>query len=113
MWDERDIQSYKWLSILMSLMWSQRFLNIFCAIIFVFFLPANDIASLFFLHSWSSMMLYTLKRCVFILSKQQVLGVKRRQVSIGSGSKSRDKIVIVEEVTIQSVFDALDKVLKC
>ncbi|KAK9991256.1 hypothetical protein SO802_026241, partial [Lithocarpus litseifolius] len=26
-----------------------------------------------------------------------VLGVKRRQVSVGSGSKSRDKVVIVEE----------------
>ncbi|XP_059624438.1 uncharacterized protein LOC132267317 isoform X1 [Cornus florida] len=42
----------------------------------------------------------------------QVIGVKRRQVSIGSGSKSRDKIVIVEEVTLQSVFDALDRVSK-
>ncbi|KAE7998292.1 hypothetical protein FH972_002851 [Carpinus fangiana] len=41
-----------------------------------------------------------------------VLGVKRRQVSIGSGSKSRDKVVIVEEVTIQTVFNALDKVSK-
>ncbi|BBH05544.1 Protein of unknown function D [Prunus dulcis] len=30
-----------------------------------------------------------------------VLGVKRRQVSIGSGSKSRDKVVIVEEMTLQ------------
>ncbi|GKV17217.1 hypothetical protein SLE2022_292010 [Rubroshorea leprosula] len=42
-----------------------------------------------------------------------VLGVKRRQVSIGAGSKSRDKVVIVEEVVLQSVFDALDKVSKC
>ncbi|KAK6922852.1 Protein of unknown function DUF167 [Dillenia turbinata] len=41
-----------------------------------------------------------------------VIGVKRRQVSIGSGSKSRDKVVIVEEVTLQSVFDALDKAFK-
>ncbi|KAA8546979.1 hypothetical protein F0562_003408 [Nyssa sinensis] len=41
-----------------------------------------------------------------------VVGVKRRQVSIGSGSKSRDKIVIVEEVSLQSVFDALDRVSK-
>ncbi|KAK2968040.1 hypothetical protein RJ640_003774 [Escallonia rubra] len=41
-----------------------------------------------------------------------VIGVKRRQVSIGSGSKSRDKIVIVEEVTLQGVFDALDRVFK-
>ncbi|PON43473.1 hypothetical protein TorRG33x02_333670, partial [Trema orientale] len=41
-----------------------------------------------------------------------VLGVKRRQVSIGSGSKSRDKVVIVEEVTLQYVYNALDKVLK-
>lgn len=43
----------------------------------------------------------------------QVLGVKRRQVSIGAGSKSRDKVVIVEEVALQSAFDALDKVSKC
>ncbi|XVF61856.1 hypothetical protein PTKIN_Ptkin08bG0167700 [Pterospermum kingtungense] len=42
-----------------------------------------------------------------------VLGVKRRQVSIGSGSKSRDKVVIVEEITLQSAFDALTKVSKC
>ncbi|PSR92816.1 UPF0235 protein like [Actinidia chinensis var. chinensis] len=42
-----------------------------------------------------------------------VIGVKRRQVSIGSGSKSRDKVVIVEEVTLQVVFDALDRVCKC
>ncbi|KAF8018605.1 hypothetical protein BT93_H3486 [Corymbia citriodora subsp. variegata] len=41
-----------------------------------------------------------------------VLGVKRRQVSIGSGSKSRDKVVIVEEVTVKSVFDALAKASK-
>ncbi|CDP04779.1 unnamed protein product [Coffea canephora] len=41
-----------------------------------------------------------------------VVGVKRRQVSIGSGLKSRDKVVVVEEVTLQGVFDALDKVLK-
>ncbi|KAL6993040.1 hypothetical protein U1Q18_011158 [Sarracenia purpurea var. burkii] len=42
-----------------------------------------------------------------------VIGVKKRQVSIGSGSKSRDKVVIVEEVTLQSVFDGLDRVCKC
>uniref|UniRef100_A0A9I9DSR4 Uncharacterized protein n=1 Tax=Cucumis melo TaxID=3656 RepID=A0A9I9DSR4_CUCME len=42
-----------------------------------------------------------------------VLGVKRRQVSIGSGSKSRGKVVIVEEVSLQSVFDALNKALTC
>ena len=41
-----------------------------------------------------------------------MVGVKRRQVSIGSGLKSRDKVVVVEEVTLQGVFDALDKVLK-
>ncbi|XP_028798268.1 UPF0235 protein C15orf40 homolog [Neltuma alba] len=41
-----------------------------------------------------------------------VLGVKRRQVSIGTGSKSRDKTVIVEDVAVQYVFDALDKVSK-
>ncbi|KAM5577592.1 hypothetical protein ABKV19_008104 [Rosa sericea] len=42
-----------------------------------------------------------------------VLGVKRRQLSIGCGSKSRDKVVIVEEMTLQSVFDILDKASKC
>ncbi|KAI3451493.1 hypothetical protein Pfo_008158 [Paulownia fortunei] len=41
-----------------------------------------------------------------------VIGVKRRQISIGSGSKSRDKVVIIEDVTLQSVFDALNGVLK-
>ncbi|XP_020420746.1 UPF0235 protein C15orf40 homolog isoform X1 [Prunus persica] len=41
-----------------------------------------------------------------------VLGVKRRQVSIGSGSKSRDKVVIVEEMTLRSVFDILHKASK-
>ncbi|CAH9120248.1 unnamed protein product [Cuscuta europaea] len=41
-----------------------------------------------------------------------VLGVKRRQVCIRSGSKCRDKVVIVEEVDIQTVFDALDRALK-
>ncbi|CAI9763428.1 unnamed protein product [Fraxinus pennsylvanica] len=41
-----------------------------------------------------------------------VIGVKRRQVSIGSGSKSRDKVVIVEGINLQSVFDALDGVIK-
>lgn len=40
------------------------------------------------------------------------MGVKRRQVSIGSGSKSRDKVVIVEGTNLQSVFDALDGVIK-
>ncbi|OAY78421.1 UPF0235 protein [Ananas comosus] len=38
-----------------------------------------------------------------------VLGVKKRQVSIGSGSKSREKVVLVEDATLQSVFDALNK----
>lgn len=41
-----------------------------------------------------------------------VVGVKKRQVSIGSGSKSRDKVIIVEDVTLQNVFDSLNKVLK-
>ncbi|XP_015068279.1 UPF0235 protein C15orf40 homolog [Solanum pennellii] len=41
-----------------------------------------------------------------------VVGVKKRQVSIGSGSKSRDKVIIVEDATLQSVFDGLNKVLK-
>ncbi|KAL6005507.1 hypothetical protein ACLOJK_006074 [Asimina triloba] len=43
----------------------------------------------------------------------EVIGVKRRQVSIGSGSKSRDKVVLVEEVSLQSVFDALKKACQC
>lgn len=42
-----------------------------------------------------------------------VVGVKKRQVSLGSGSKSRDKVVIVEDVSLQSVFDALNKSVKC
>lgn len=43
---------------------------------------------------------------------KQVLGVKRRQVSLGSGSKSRDKVVIVEDMTQQSVFQALSEASK-
>ncbi|XP_074576853.1 uncharacterized protein LOC141833335 [Curcuma longa] len=42
-----------------------------------------------------------------------VLGVKKRQVSIGSGSKSREKVVLVQEVTLQNVLDALNKAWKC
>ncbi|XP_008785792.1 UPF0235 protein C15orf40 homolog [Phoenix dactylifera] len=42
-----------------------------------------------------------------------VLGVKKRQVSIGSGSKSREKVVIVQDTNLQNVFDALNKVCKC
>ncbi|KQJ85414.1 UPF0235 protein C15orf40 homolog [Brachypodium distachyon] len=38
-----------------------------------------------------------------------VLGVKKREVSIGSGSKSREKVVLVQEATLQGVFDALKK----
>lgn len=41
-----------------------------------------------------------------------VLGVKRRQVSIGSGSKSRDKVVVVEDVTLETVFETLDRISK-
>ncbi|XP_073003920.1 uncharacterized protein [Typha latifolia] len=37
-----------------------------------------------------------------------VLGVKKRQVSIGSGSKSREKVVLVQDATLQNVFDALN-----
>lgn len=43
---------------------------------------------------------------------KQVIGVKKRQISIGSGSKSRDKVVIIEDITVQSVCDALNKALK-
>lgn len=38
--------------------------------------------------------------------------MKRRQVSLGAGSKSRDKVVVVEEVTLQNVYNALDKASK-
>ncbi|XP_018677347.2 uncharacterized protein LOC103974337 isoform X1 [Musa acuminata AAA Group] len=47
------------------------------------------------------------------LSTMQLLGVKKRQVSIGSGSKSRDKVVLVQDATLQSVFEALNKACKC
>eukprot|EP00252_Welwitschia_mirabilis_P009835 TRINITY_DN2270_c0_g1_i1.p1 TRINITY_DN2270_c0_g1~~TRINITY_DN2270_c0_g1_i1.p1 ORF type:complete len:123 (-),score=20.08 TRINITY_DN2270_c0_g1_i1:401-769(-) len=36
-----------------------------------------------------------------------VLGVKRRQLSIGSGSKSREKTLLVEDTSLQHVYDAL------
>ncbi|KAL9263139.1 UPF0235 protein C15orf40-like protein [Drosera capensis] len=42
-----------------------------------------------------------------------VVGVKRRQISLGSGSKSREKVVIVENITLQGVSDALGKALGC
>ncbi|KAL5214074.1 hypothetical protein ABZP36_003226 [Zizania latifolia] len=38
-----------------------------------------------------------------------VLGIKKREVSIGSGSKSREKVVLVQDATLQGVFDALKK----
>ncbi|RZS22967.1 hypothetical protein BHM03_00055814 [Ensete ventricosum] len=41
-----------------------------------------------------------------------LLGVKKRQVSIGSGSKSRDKVVLVQDATLQSVSEALNKACK-
>ncbi|PUZ49611.1 hypothetical protein GQ55_7G340100 [Panicum hallii var. hallii] len=42
-----------------------------------------------------------------------VLGVKRREVSIGSGSKSREKVVLVQDATLQRVYDALKKSCNC
>ncbi|XP_010911951.1 uncharacterized protein [Elaeis guineensis] len=42
-----------------------------------------------------------------------VLGVKKRQVSIGSGSKSREKVVLVQDINLQNVFDALNQVCTC
>jgi uncharacterized protein YggU (UPF0235/DUF167 family) len=39
----------------------------------------------------------------------QVLGVKKREVSIGSGSKSREKVVLVQDATLGGVFEALKK----
>ncbi|CAA6660516.1 unnamed protein product [Spirodela intermedia] len=41
-----------------------------------------------------------------------LLGVKRRQLSIGSGSKSREKVVLVEDLSLQTVFDSLNKALQ-
>ncbi|XP_071716705.1 uncharacterized protein [Rutidosis leptorrhynchoides] len=38
-----------------------------------------------------------------------VIGVKKRQVSLGAGSKSRDKVLIVEGVSLETVYNALDK----
>ncbi|VAH54792.1 unnamed protein product [Triticum turgidum subsp. durum] len=38
-----------------------------------------------------------------------VLGVKKREVSIGSGSKSREKVVLVQDATLKGVFEALNK----
>ncbi|KAI3780410.1 hypothetical protein L2E82_10391 [Cichorium intybus] len=40
-----------------------------------------------------------------------VIGVKKRQVSLGAGSKSRDKILIIEGVSLEFVYNALDRVL--
>ncbi|KAG2575851.1 UPF0235 protein C15orf40 homolog isoform X1 [Panicum virgatum] len=42
-----------------------------------------------------------------------VLGVKKREVSIGSGSKSREKVVLVQDATLQGVYDALNKSCNC
>jgi uncharacterized protein YggU (UPF0235/DUF167 family) len=39
--------------------------------------------------------------------------VKRREVSIGSGSKSREKVVLVQDATLQRVYDALKKSCNC
>uniref|UniRef100_A0ACD5Y3B7 Uncharacterized protein n=1 Tax=Avena sativa TaxID=4498 RepID=A0ACD5Y3B7_AVESA len=38
-----------------------------------------------------------------------VLGVKKREVSISSGSKSREKVVLVQDATLGGVFEALKK----
>ncbi|MFS8023632.1 putative YggU-like superfamily protein [Helianthus anomalus] len=40
-----------------------------------------------------------------------VIGVKKRQVSLGAGSKSRDKVLIVEGVSLEAVYNALDRVI--
>ncbi|KAL6651737.1 hypothetical protein ACP70R_010662 [Stipagrostis hirtigluma subsp. patula] len=42
-----------------------------------------------------------------------VLGVKKREVSIGSGSKSREKVILVQDATLQGVYDALKKYCNC
>ncbi|NP_001150562.2 UPF0235 protein C15orf40 [Zea mays] len=42
-----------------------------------------------------------------------VLGVKKREVSIGSGSKSREKVVLVQDATLEGVYDALKKSCNC
>jgi len=43
----------------------------------------------------------------------QVLGVKKGEVSIGSGSKSREKVVLVQDATLEGVYDALKKSCNC
>ncbi|KAJ9550274.1 hypothetical protein OSB04_014319 [Centaurea solstitialis] len=40
-----------------------------------------------------------------------VIGVKKRQVSLGAGSKSRDKVLIVEGVSLETIYDALNREL--
>ncbi|KAK1412356.1 hypothetical protein QVD17_33541 [Tagetes erecta] len=40
-----------------------------------------------------------------------VLGVKKRQVSLGAGSKSRDKVLVVEGISLEAVHNALDRQL--
>nr|KAJ0193545.1 hypothetical protein LSAT_V11C800446060 [Lactuca sativa]KAJ0194117.1 hypothetical protein LSAT_V11C800446020 [Lactuca sativa] len=37
-----------------------------------------------------------------------VIRVKKRQVSLGVGSKSRDKVLIVEGVSLEAMYNALD-----
>lgn len=37
----------------------------------------------------------------------EVLGIKRRQVSLGSGSRSREKVVTVEGLTVDKVYEAI------
>lgn len=39
----------------------------------------------------------------------ETLGVKRRQVSLGAGSRSREKLVTVEGIALDKVYEALCK----
>ena len=39
--------------------------------------------------------------------------MKKREVSIGSGSKSREKVVLVQDATLEGVYDALKKSCSC
>jgi len=43
------------------------------------------------------------------ISSLQILGVKRRQVSLGAGSRSREKLVTVEGIALDKVYESLCK----
>lgn len=69
--------------------------------------------------NWWSSYCYRIKILLFLIRVTtslyvpfvyvQVLKVKRRQVSLGAGSRSREKLVIVEGLALSMVHDALSK----